>query len=76
MEQKPKQNKAVAMDLKELKTYRPVQFNKQLESFFHPANPKFKGLTMQFDATMQVVRIDLPGKDSVMIVPANIEYMK
>lgn len=62
--------------LSELKTYRPVQFHKQLESFFKHGNPKWPGLTMTFDTKLGIVEILVPDKDSIIIVPANIEYMK
>lgn len=71
-----KSTKPALIELSELKTYRPVQFNKQQESFFKHGNPKFQGLHMTFDPATRLIEVVVPDKDAVVLVEANIEYMK
>ena len=78
--QKPNKSTAAKTDLviqmKTLKTYQPVEFNKNLEKYFKTTRPGMEGLTIEFNVTQQIIYLRQPDKGCRIVVPANVEYME
>jgi len=62
------------MKLKTLKTYQSVRFNLKDETHFDVRIPRFENIQMEYDVKLQVIRIEIPGKDSVLVFQTNVAY--
>lgn len=62
------------MKLAVVHTYQSVRFNKRDETHFTSEKPNMVGLQMEYDEKLLVVKITLPGQDSILVFPTNISY--
>lgn len=62
------------MKLAVVHTYQSVRFNKRDETHFTAEKPNMTGLQMEYDEKLLVVKITIPGQDSVLVFPTNIAY--
>lgn len=62
------------MKFKTLKTYQSVRFNKKDETHFDMSISRYAGLSMEWDSTLNAVKISMPGTESVYVFPANCAY--
>lgn len=62
------------LQIKVLKTYQPVEFNKQLDTYFTPERQGMKDIHIEFNVTQQLIHIR-QGKIHRIVVPANVQYM-
>ena len=72
----PAKHAGEVLAVKVLKTYQPVQFNKNLDKHFTADRPGMDGLVITFDTKRQIIFISQPGKDNKIVVPANVEFME
>ena len=64
------------LNVKTLKTYQPVEFKHNLETFFTARRPGMEGMLITFDTKQQIIHIKQPGKDYKVVVPANVAYIE
>lgn len=64
------------LDIKTLKTYRPVKFGRDVDSFFTAKRPGMEGMTIKFDTARQLIIIEQPNVDRKIVLPANVEFME
>ena len=62
--------------IKTLKTYQPVQFNKNLDKHFTAERPGMEGMVITFDTDRQIIIIEQQGRDKKVVVPANVEFLE
>ena len=62
------------MKFKTLKTYQSVRFNQKDETHFDGRIPRFAGLVIEWDSSINAAKISVPGAEAVYVFSANIAY--
>ena len=62
------------MKLKTVHTYQSVRFNKRDETHFTAEKPTMDGLEIEYDPKLMVIKLEIPGVDSVIIFSTNVAY--